>query len=46
MKDFSSYNISELMRASTDELQELSFEGNSPDLLITVVGGRINKKEE
>lgn len=121
MKDFSNYNISELMEVSTDELQELSFEefgrdvsgkrinmhpfsekgdivigamnanilvnssqntisifeydshihidlsenilfalysyengknyriafeGNSPDLLITVVGGRINKKEE
>lgn len=121
MKDFSNYNISELMRVSTDELQELSFEefgkevsgkrinihpfsengdivigamnanilvnssqrtisifeydshihidlsenilfafysygndknyriafeGNSPDLLITVVGGRLNKKEE
>lgn len=121
MKDFGSYNISELMGVSTDELQELSFEkfgkeldgkrinihpfsekgdivvgamnasilvnssqktisifeydshihidlsenilfalysyvneknyriafeGNSPDLLITVVGGRLNKKEE
>lgn len=121
MKDFSNYNLLELMRVSTDELQELSFEefdkelsgkrinihpfsengdivigamnanilieddqkiitifeydshmhidlsenilfalysygndrnyriafeGNSPDLLITVVGGRLNKKEE
>lgn len=26
MKDFSNYNLPELMRVSTDELQELSFE--------------------
>ncbi len=25
---------------------KIAFEGNSPDLLITVVGGRLNKKEE
>lgn len=24
----------------------IAFEGNSPDLLITIVGGRLNKKEE
>lgn len=29
-----------------DKNYRIAFEGNSPDLLITVVGGRLNKKEE
>ena len=38
MKDFSNYNLLELMRVSTDELQELSFEEFDKELS----GKRIN----
>lgn len=38
MKDFSNYNLPELMRVSTDELQELSFEEFGKE----VSGKRIN----
>ena len=38
MKDFSNYNLPELMRVSTDELQELSFEEFGKD----VSGKKIN----
>ena len=38
MKDFSNYNLLELMKVSTDELQELSFEGFGNELN----GKRIN----
>lgn len=44
--DLSENIIFALYSYGNDKNYRIAFEGNSPDLLITVVGGRLNKKEE
>lgn len=44
--DLSENILFALFSYGNDKNYRIAFEGNSPDLLITVVGGRLNKKEE
>ncbi len=44
--DLSENILFALYSYGNDKNYRIAFEGNSPDLLITVVGGRLNKKEE
>lgn len=44
--DLSENIIFVLYSYGNDKNYRIAFEGNSPDLLITVVGGRLNKKEK
>lgn len=44
--DLSENILFALYSYGNDKNYRIAFEGNSPELLITVVGGRLNKKEE
>lgn len=44
--DLSENILFALYSYGNDKNYRIAFEGNSPDLLITVIGGRLNKKEE
>lgn len=44
--DLSENILFALYSYGNDRNYRIAFEGNSPDLLVTIVGGRLNKKEE